>query len=293
MTAISESHEQKQNNLTIEYPGGIFDFNKKTYIMGILNITPDSFSDGGKYFSPKDAVKHGLEMADEGADMIDVGGESTRPGSQPVSIEEETRRVLPVIEKLAGKLKIPISIDTYKASVAERSLLAGARIINDISALRYDQNMGLVAARYQVPVILMHMRGHPATMQDNVVYYSLLSEISMFLKERISEAEKMGISSNRIIIDPGIGFGKALIEGNLAIIKQLSFLQALKKPILIGPSRKAFIGKILNEEENRRDEGTAIIAAIAINNGANIIRAHDVKIMKKVVKIMDTLKTIH
>jgi dihydropteroate synthase len=293
MPAVPELIKKKQKNLVIEYPGGSFDFSKKTYIMGILNVTPDSFSDGGRYYSSKDAVERGLVMSDEGADMIDVGGESSRPGSLPVSAEEEMRRVLPVVEKLSGRLKIPISIDTCKASVAERSLETGARMINDISALRFDHDMGRVAAHFQVPVVLMHMRGYPANMQDNVVYYSLVSEITEFLKERIEEAERMGISSGRIIIDPGIGFGKSVIEGNLAIIKQLSLLQSLNKPILIGPSRKSFIGKILDEDGEARDEGTAIITAIAINNGANIIRVHDVKRLKKVVKIMDTLKMIN
>jgi len=293
MTAVSKLNREKQDSLITKYPGGSFDFNRKTYIMGILNVTPDSFSDGGKYFSPEAAVEHGLELADAGADLIDVGGESSRPGSQPVPAEEEMRRVLPVIKKLSEKLKIPISVDTYKASVAERSLEAGARMINDISALRFDPDIGKVAVRYQVPVVLMHMRGNPANMQDNVIYHSLISEITAFLKERIYEAEQIGISSDRIIIDPGIGFGKSVIEGNLSIIKQISFLRALNKPILIGPSRKAFIGKILGEEAENKDEGTAIIAAIAINNGANIIRVHDVKIMKNVVKIMDTLKMVN
>jgi dihydropteroate synthase len=293
MSAVTEKSKQCYTNLTVEYPGGVLNFNKKTYIMGILNITPDSFSDGGKYYSLKNAVERGLEMAGEGADLIDVGGESSRPGSQPVTAEEEMRRVIPVIEALAEKLAIPISIDTYKASVAQRAIEAGARMINDISALRFDPAMGMIVAKSKVPVVLMHMKGHPATMQENVVYYSLISEITQFLKERIEEAEQVGISPRRILIDPGIGFGKSIIEGNLEIIKQLSFLTSLKKPILIGPSRKTFIGKILGDNEVERDEGTAILAAIAINNGAHMIRVHDVKRMKKVVKIMDILKMIN
>lgn len=294
MSAVFEVNlnQQKEHSLVVEYPGGVFDFNQKTYIMGILNVTPDSFSDGGKYYTVKDAVEHALRMADDGADLIDVGGESSRPGSQPISAEEEMSRVLPVIEKLAGKLLIPLSIDTYKSSVAKRAIEAGARMINDISALRFDPEMGMVAARYQVPVVLMHMRGRPATMQDDVIYHSLISEIINFLRERIKETEGIGIPPNRIMIDPGIGFGKPVVEGNLTIIKHLSLFKTLHKPIVIGPSRKSFIGKILTEEGERSDEGTAVIGALAISNGANMIRVHDVKRMKQVVKIVDTMKKV-
>lgn len=283
----------KRNSLILEYPGGFLDFSKKTYIMGILNVTPDSFSDGGKYYSLETAVNHGLELADQGADIIDVGGESTRPGALPISAEEEMKRVVPVIEKLSSRLKIPISIDTYKASVAECCIKSGARIINDISALRFDPNMGKVAVNYQVPIVLMHMRGTPQNMQNDVRYNLLIPEIIQFLEERILEAEKIGIPSNRIIIDPGIGFGKAIIEGNLSIIKKLYLFKSLNKPILIGPSRKSFIEKLVGSKLDERDEGTAIISAIAIYNGANIIRVHDVKKIKKVVKIMDSLKMIN
>jgi dihydropteroate synthase len=292
MSGVVGVNTQKQKNLTVEYPGGIFDFNQKTYIMGILNVTPDSFSDGGRFYTLKDAIEHALKMADEGADLIDVGGESSRPGSLPVPPEEEMRRVIPVIEELAGKLTIPLSIDTYKSSVAKKAIEAGARMINDISALRFDPGMGMVAAYYEVPVVLMHMRGRPDTMQENILYQSLISEIIEFHRERIEEAERMGIASNRILIDPGIGFGKSVVEGNLTIIRQLSLFKALNKPILIGPSRKSFIGKILGKGEDR-DEGTAILGAIAIHNGANMIRVHDVKRMKQVVRIMDTLKKVN
>jgi len=293
MSAVPGTSRQKKKDLIIEYPGGVFDFNQKTYIMGILNVTPDSFSDGGRYYTLKDAVEHALKMADDGADLIDVGGESTRPGSLPISAEEEMRRVIPVIEELSGEIAIPISIDTYKSSVAKKAIEAGARMINDISALRFDQGMKMVAAHHKVPVVLMHMRGRPATMQEDVVYHSLIPEITQFLKERIKEAERSGIAPNRIIIDPGIGFGKPVIEGNLKIIKHLSFFKTLNKPILIGPSRKAFIAEITGEEGEGRDEGTAALGAIAINSGANMIRVHDVKRMKRVAQMVDALKRVN
>jgi len=270
-----------------------FDFTERTYIMGILNITPDSFSNGGKYLNHDRAFDHAQRMVEEGADIIDVGGESTRPGTQSVSLEEELRRVIPVVEKLASKVEVPVSIDTTKAGVAKEALEAGAVMVNDISALRFDAKMASLVSERGVPVVLMHMRGTPYTMQHHVLYDCLISEVNSFLRERIEYAESMGIDSQKIIVDPGIGFGKSVPDGNLKIIKYLSFFKHLGKPILVGPSRKAFIGSILNLGVEEREEGTAAAIALAINNGANIIRIHDVKKMKRVIKVVDAILAVN
>ncbi len=266
-----------------------FDFAERTYVMGILNITPDSFSDGGRFLNHSEALDHAKQMVDEGADIIDVGGESTRPGAQPASLEEEHGRVIPFIEKLASQVEVPISIDTTKAEVAKNALEAGAAIINDISALRFDPQMASLASEQGVPVVLMHMRGTSETMQHHLVYDSLISEIYSFLKERIEYAESVGIDPQKIIIDPGIGFGKSVPDGNLSIIKNLSSFKDLGKPILVGTSRKAFIGNVLNLGVEEREEGTAATISLAISNGAHIVRVHDVGKMKRVVKMVDAV----
>lgn len=266
------------------------DFSRKTCIMGILNVTPDSFYDGGILFRAETAVEHGLRMADDGADIIDIGGESTRPGSEPVSIEEEIRRTIPVIKAIAKKVNLPISIDTYKSEVARRAMDAGASIVNDISGLRFDPDMPKVVARYKVPVVIMHIKGKPKDMQVNPVYDALMPEIMDYLREGIRIALDAGVKEDMIIIDPGIGFGKTF-DHNLEIIRNLHEFTALKKPILIGPSRKAFIGKILcDEPASGRLEGTAAAVAVSIMNGANIVRVHDVKEMCKVAKVADAIK---
>ncbi|MBI5203485.1 MAG: dihydropteroate synthase [Nitrospirae bacterium] len=266
------------------------DFSKRTYIMGILNVTPDSFSEGGTYFDKSLAVKRAYEMAGEGADIIDIGGESTRPGSEPVSLEEELRRTLPVIEAIAKTIKIPISIDTYKAEVAKKALDAGASMVNDISGMRFDPEMPKVVAEYKVPVVIMHIKGNPKTMQKEPVYEALIPEIMDYLRMSIRLAVKFGIAEDKIVIDPGIGFGKTF-DHNLEIIKNLREFTLLEKPLLIGPSRKAFIGKILDDAPaSERLEGTAAAVAISILNGANIIRVHDVKEMKKVALVADAVK---
>ncbi len=266
------------------------DFSKKTYIMGILNVTPDSFSDGGLFFDKSTAVKRALQMCEEGADIIDIGGESTRPGSEPVPVEEELRRTIPVIEAIAKEIPIPISIDTYKAEVAQRALDAGASIVNDISGLRYDTGMPRVIAEYKVPVVVMHIRGKPKDMQINPVYEALIPEIMDYLRGSIRLALDAGIQDDMIVIDPGIGFGKTF-EQNLNIIHNLQELTSLERPVLIGASRKAFIGKILGDESpGERFEGTAAAVAISILNGANIIRVHDLKEMVKVAKVADAIK---
>ena len=262
---------------------------KRTLLMGVLNVTPDSFSDGGLYFDKEKAVAHGLRMVEEGADFIDIGGESTRPGSKPIGAEEELRRVIPVIESLAKEGNVPISIDTYKSTVAERAIDAGAEIINDITGLHSDPGLGQVAAKQDVPIILMHIRGTPETMQKDVHYESLFSEILLYLKESIQMAESAGIDPQQIIIDPGIGFGKNL-EDNLLIIKNLSEFRILGKPILLGTSRKSFIGKILNVEANERLEGTLSSIAICALHGAHIIRCHDVLQAKKAIAVADAIR---
>ncbi len=267
-----------------------FNFLKKTYIMGIVNVTPDSFFNGGRYFDVQKAVDHAFRLVEEGADILDIGGESTRPGAEPVSIDEELRRVIPVIEAISKKISIPISIDTYKARVAEETIKAGATIINDISGLRFDPDMPEIARKYKVPVVVMHIKGTPKDMQKNPYYEALIPEIIEYLRNSIVIAKQAGIDENMIIIDPGIGFGK-LPEHNLTIIKNLKEFSNLGRPLLVGVSRKSFIGKVLNEASpEKRLEGTASAVAISVINGANIVRVHDVGFMIKVVKMADAIK---
>ncbi len=267
-----------------------FDFSIKTYVMGILNVTPDSFSDGGLYLDRRGAVEHALKMQDEGADIIDIGGESTRPGAEKVSVREEIRRVVPVIEELAKKLNIPISVDTYKSAVAKAAISAGASLVNDISGLRFDSKMSEVIAQHRVPVIIMHIKGTPENMQNDPAYRALIPEIMDYLREGMAIARRAGIAEDKMIIDPGIGFGKT-VEHNLEIIKRLDEFTGFEKPILLGPSRKSFIGKTLgNLPVSERIEGTAAATAIGIFNGANIVRVHDVKEMKRVVRFADAIK---
>jgi len=266
-----------------------FDFSMRSYLMGVVNITPDSFSDGGCYFSRGKAVAHGIELAEQGADMLDIGGESTRPGATPVACDEEVQRVTGVIADLAKRVRIPISIDTTKAEVARRALDAGAEIINDVSALRFDPDMVRTAAHYQVPVILMHMPGTWGTMHNRVSYTDLMKEILSFLSERIACACRNGIAENNIIVDPGIGFGKAVTRDNVTILHRLGDLQELGRPILVGPSRKAFIGKLLDAEVMEREYGTAATVAVAVCNGAHIVRVHNVKAMRMAARIADAV----
>ena len=267
-----------------------FDFTLRAHIMGILNVTPDSFSDGGTYFNKDSAVEQALRMQDEGADIIDVGGESTRPGAEKISVIEEVNRVVPVIEALAGQVKVPISVDTYKSDVAKAAVQAGASIINDISGLRFDPEMPKIAAENKVPVVIMHIRGTPKNMQKSPVYKALIPEIIDYLHEGIRIARDAGIPDDMIIIDPGIGFGKS-VEHNLEIIKRLNEFAGFEKPVLLGHSRKSFIGRMLGDlPVSERLEGTAAAAAIGIFNGANIIRVHDVKEMAGVAKIADGIK---
>ena len=255
--------------------------------MGILNVTPDSFSDGGKFLDPERAVQQGMRLASDGADFIDVGGESTRPGSEPVDEEEEIRRVVPVIAQLTKSLRIPISIDTYKARVAGAALAAGAVIVNDISAMTFDPAMASVISRHRAAVVLMHMQGAPKTMQDNPVYQDVVTEIREYLLARAEAAARAGIAG--IIVDPGIGFGKKL-EHNIRLLRELRTIASAGYPLLIGPSRKSFIGAILDLPAGERVEGTAAAVTAAIFRGANIVRVHDVKEMKRVAAVSDALK---
>jgi dihydropteroate synthase len=268
-----------------------FDLSSRTHIMGILNVTPDSFSDGGRFHRFEDAVAQGMRMIQEGADIIDVGGESTRPGSERVPLEEELSRVIPVITTLAQKTEVPISVDTYKSEVAKRALDAGAQMINDISALRFDPEMKKVASQYQVPVVLMHIKGTPKDMQKDPWYDDVIGEVRGYLQESIVLAQRAGIDQDRIVIDPGIGFGKRL-EDNLNILKNLREFSILGCPILIGCSRKSFIGKILDLPIGERLEGSLGAVAVAVMNGANIVRVHDVKESKRAAGLVDAVRGV-
>jgi len=262
---------------------------RRTLIMGILNVTPDSFSDPGEYFDSGQAVEHGLAMVEEGADIIDIGGESSRPGAEPVSLDEERKRVIPVIKKVRAASNIPISIDTQKSAVALEALAAGADIVNDISAFRYDPDMARVVAEAKVPLVLMHMRGTPKTMQNEPSYDDLIAEITAFFNERMETAISAGIEKDMIALDPGFGFGKS-VQHNLELISRLGEFRGLGQPILLGTSRKSTIGKILNLPVEERLEGTAATVAAGILNGADIVRVHDVKAMVRTARVSDAIK---
>jgi len=248
----------------------------RVLVMGVLNVTPDSFYDGGRYAQPTAAVKQGLQMEADGADIIDIGGESSRPGASPIPLQEELDRVIPVIEGIRKRSDVLISVDTTKAEVAAEALSAGATMVNDISALRSDPQMAKVVSRSGAVLVLMHMLGTPATMQLSPTYGDVIEEIRTFLAERISYAVEAGINRKRVVIDPGIGFGK-LLSHNIAIIRRLDRLTDLGAPVLIGLSRKSFIGEILGLPPGERLEGTIAASVIAIMNGADIIRVHDAK----------------
>lgn len=270
--------------------GGVkLELGLRTLVMGILNVTPDSFSDGGRFISVGQAVEHARRMVAEGADLIDVGGESSRPGSEPISAEEELRRVIPVIEQIARSVPVPVSIDTNKAVVARAALSAGAGIINDISALRQDPQMAELASERGVPVILMHRQGTPLTMQDKPIYRSVISEIKHFFEERITFAQGAGIRRERIILDPGIGFGKNLSQ-NLKIMESLDRFNSLNRPLLLGPSRKSFLGQILGLPVDERLEGTIAAATTAVLKGVSIIRVHDVEAIVRAIKVADAIR---
>lgn len=258
--------------------------------MGILNVTPDSFSDGGKFFDTRSSVRRAIEMAREGADIIDVGGESTRPGSFAVSLQEELDRVMPVIRSLRRKLDVPLSIDTRKAAVARAALEEGVGIVNDVSGLRHDALMAKVIRRFSAAVILMHMKGSPADMQKAPAYRDVMAEVIAGLKASVALAAAAGIKDSQMIVDPGIGFGKTFTH-NLMILNRLDELTVLRKPVCAGVSRKAFLGKILKAPSPAdRIFGTAAANAVALMKGASIIRVHDVKEAKATALVVDRIK---
>ena len=260
----------------------------RTLVMGVVNTTPDSFSDGGQFERFEDARERALAMERAGADIIDIGGESTRPGADPVSLEEEVRRTVPLIESLAGEVSVPISIDSYKAAVVEKALDAGASIINDISGLRFDPDLVTLAAGRDVPVIIMHMRGTPRDMQADPRYDDVVSDISRFLRSQAEIAQEGGIRREKILVDPGIGFGKTVAH-NLEIIRRIQEFRSVGFPVVLGTSRKRFIGTVLDRPVDRRILGTAATIAFAIARGVDVVRVHDVEEMIEVVKMADAV----
>lgn len=276
------------NSPAIRWSRFSLDLDRRTHVIGVLNVTPDSFSDGGRFFETDRAVEQGIAMVRQGADILDIGGESTRPYSGRIPAEEELNRVIPVIDALRKEVKVPISIDTLKAQVAREALRAGASIVNDISALRFDPEMPRIIAEAGVPVILMHMKGTPEDMQVQPVYDRILPEIIGFLRDALNRAEQGGIRRDLTIVDPGIGFGKTF-DHNLEIIRDLKHLQCLERPVLVGTSRKAFIGRILNKDADGRETGTMATLAAAVMNGAHLVRVHDVEKAVETVRVIDAI----
>jgi len=287
LAPVSPAASAQRNVLRTRH--GELDFARRTLIMGIINVTPDSFFDGGRRFDPATAVADGVAMSASGADILDIGGESTRPGAVPVSEDEEIARVLPVVRGLRAQVAAPISIDTYKAKVARAALDAGADIVNDISALRFDPAMASMVAAEKVPLILMHMQGTPRTMQREPQYVDVVREVRDFLAAQLDQAMNAGVAQDSVVMDPGIGFGKT-IEHNLQLLRGLPMLAALGQPLLVGVSRKNFIGKILGAEPADRLEGSLAAAVAAVLAGANILRVHDVAESYKATRIADAIR---
>lgn len=266
------------------------DLDAQPRIMGVINVTPDSFSDGGDFFSPATAIDQGKALVLAGADMLDIGGESTRPGSKATDANEEIGRVVPVIEALARQVQVPICVDTNKAAVAEKALESGASMINDVSAGRFDPDILRVAADADVPLILMHMKGKPRTMQEKPVYNDLLGEIKSFLADAANRAEAVGVAADKIIIDPGIGFGKTF-DHNLILINRLEEFAELNMPLLIGASRKAFLGEIIGGAPAKElDIATTAITALSIYKGAHIVRVHDAALARQTRAVVTAVK---
>ena len=273
----------------LHLPHGTLELGRKTLIMGILNVTPDSFYDGGAYLRTDEAVKHGLQLEDQGADLVDVGGESTRPDRPgPVSATDEIRRVVPVIEKLVKRLTVPISVDTYKSEVARSAVAAGASVVNDISGLRFDPDMAACAASAGAAMVLMHSRGSPQRLHGLPALKRPLQSVLAGLRHSVKRALRAGIPGNRIILDPGLGFGKGL-QDNLLILRRLEVLKQFQLPILVGPSRKSFIGNLLNLPVEQRLLGSLASTAVAVIQGAHIIRVHDVGETRQVVRMCDAI----
>jgi dihydropteroate synthase len=278
----------QRKKFELKWKNHLLELGEKTRIMGILNVTPDSFSDGGLFYQGDQAVAQGELMAAQGADILDIGGESTRPFSEALSSAEEIKRVIPVIAELVKKISIPISIDTRKAEVAKAALEAGASIVNDISALRFDPELAGVIAAHQVPLILMHMQGTPRDMQHRPHYQDLLEEVRLFFQERLEAAGRAGIPREMILLDPGIGFGKNQAH-NLTLIRRLDFFRNLDRPLVLGTSRKSFIGKITGREAPDRDWGTAATLTVGAGQGAHLVRVHNVAAARDVLAVTDTL----
>ena len=284
----------RRRKFKFRLPSGTLLLGERTLVMGVLNVTPDSFSDGGLFLDADAAVARALEIERAGADLLDIGGESTRPGSSGVSAEEELRRILPVLEKLRGKIRIPISVDTSKSEVAEAAAAAGAEILNDVTALRNDPRIAEVARRRKLPIILMHMRGEPRTMQKGPFAKDVIRDVLKGLRHSIALARRAGVAKSQIIVDPGIGFGKNYAQ-NLELLQRLPELSKLRYPLLIGASRKSFIAHILRAQSQQASEGdkriwgTAATVAASILQGAHIVRVHDVAEMVQVARVTDAI----
>lgn len=268
--------------------GRVLPLADRVHIMGVLNVTPDSFSDGGRYVDPDAAVAHALSMVEQGADVLDIGAESSQPGAVPIDEEEERRRLISVVRAVCRRTTVPVSVDTTKASIAQEALDVGAALINDISALRFDARMGDVVAKSGAGLILMHMQGTPQTMQRAAQYTDVVEEVRQFLKARLEAAREAGIQTERILLDPGIGFGKNC-QHNVVLLDRLDAFHTLGRPLVIGVSRKAFIGKILGRPVGERLMGTAGAVAVAVMKGARMVRVHDVAPIRDVVKMVEAI----
>jgi dihydropteroate synthase len=284
---------QKRKKFRLKLPSSTLLLGERTLVMGVLNVTPDSFSDGDNFLQPEQAIDHAMAMERAGADLLDIGGESTRPGSEETPASEELNRVLPVLEALRGRLKIPVSVDTRRSTVAELAIRAGAQIINDVSGLQSDPRIAEVAARHRVPLILMHMRGDPRTMQKGPFARDVVKDVTQGLRKSLTVARKAGVAKSQIILDPGIGFGKSYAQ-NYELLQKLSLLAKLGYPLLVGPSRKGFLGATLAREgkpapPDERRWGTAATVTASILNGAHIVRVHDVNEMVQVARVADCL----
>lgn len=287
MDILTDTHDADDDRIW-QCRNRILRLAERPLVMGILNVTPDSFSDGGRYHDKNRAVEHGMQMVRDGADIIDVGGESTRPGAEPVSLDTELERVVPVIEALSRSGEVALSVDTMKSEVAERALAAGAHIVNDVSALSADPRMADVAKSYGAGVILMHKRGDPRNMQQHPIYENVVGEVRDYLAARVTHAERLGLARLTLAIDPGIGFGKTA-EHNIALLAHLGSLRACGRPIVVGLSRKAFIGQMTGREVGDRGAGTLGALAFCLGEGAQVMRVHDVKEVRDVVQVLSVL----